>query len=108
MTWAALREGLGGTDWLTPFEALLRKTRPDNVDWVSRRPTMDLKGFTDKPAKWADACRTMQAALVFDGIDAETAVSYSMHSFRHTLPTMGRQLLMSDPHDQCDGQVGCW
>ena len=51
MTWAALRIGLGGTDWLTPLVSELRLARPDGFDWIAQRPTTNLKGFTAKPAE---------------------------------------------------------
>ena len=97
LTWAALRTGFSGRDWGLALLDTLKDAGLPGEDFMAFRPSMDLKGFTNLPADWADCCRAVQAALVCGGVDASAAVSFSTHSFKHLYPTMGRQLGLSDP-----------
>ena len=95
-TWAALRTGFSDCDWVGPWFEALNEAGLPGEDFLVLRPTADFKGFTRKPAKWSDACKAVQTALVLTGCRPDEAVSFSMHSFRHVLPTMARQLLVPD------------
>ena len=94
LLWAALRRGFSNTDWVMAFMLALKEAHLPGPDYLVRRPSRDLKCFTSHPASWADACRCVQAALVVTGLSAESACSYTMHSFRHVYPTVANQLGM--------------
>ena len=70
--------------------------KPPGSDFLVLRPSANLRDFCAKPAKWADACRAVQAALILSGSAPADAVAFRMHSFRHVYPTMVRQLLIPD------------
>ena len=105
LTWAALRRGFSGRDWAAPFLEALASANLPGEDFLVLRPAVNLQSFSAAPAKWADACRAVQAGLVLAGCKPEEAVSFSMHSFRHVYPTMARQLLVPD---SVVGVMGSW
>ena len=105
LTWAALRTGFSGRDWGAALLQTLEEAGLPGSDFMAFRPSMDLKSFTCMPADWADCCRAIQAALVVGGVPAISAVSFSTHSFKHLLPTMGRQLGLTDPQIST---MGAW
>jgi hypothetical protein len=93
LVWAALRMGFGLGEWVSPFVAALSEAGLPRDDFLVLRPTVDLQGFTDQPATWADANRCLHALLVLVGMEAEQAVRFTMHSCRHVYPTCAFQLL---------------
>ena len=74
-------------------------------DFLVFRPNAALDGFSGAPAKWADANRAMHAVLLKIGFDPPTVGLYTMHYFRHTLPTMASQLQVPD---HAIGIMGHW
>ena len=94
LKWAALRTGFSEMDWATNFEAACSDAVLPVPDFLLKRPTSDLKDFTEFPADWSDGNRLLRALLLTLGMDAEKASSFTLHSCRHTYPTFGGQLLM--------------
>ena len=90
--WGALRDGFDG-DWASPFAAALAEAHLPREDYLVLRPTSDFKDFTNHPAMWADANRALHSLLVMTGMDADTAVLFTLHSARHVYPTCAFQLL---------------
>ena len=67
------------------------------VDFLLCAPNSTLTGFTKRPIDWSDATRALHAILRLSGVKLDVAVSYSLHSFKHVYPTVGRQLGLTDP-----------
>ena len=72
---------------------------------VVARPNLALTVFTSSHAKWADANRAMHGVLLAIGLDSPSAGLYTMHSFRHTVPTLASQLQVPD---FAIGIIGHW
>ena len=71
---------------------MLRKMGFPACDHLLKRPSADFLKFGAGPAKWADANRALHVCLRLGRVEASEALTYSMHSMRHLLPTAGRQL----------------
>ena len=94
LRWAALRKGFSQTNWAEHLELSCAEAKLPGPDFFLRRPTADLRGFTDFPADWGDGNRLLRALLVSLGKSAEEASTFTLHSCRHTYPNFGGQLLM--------------
>jgi hypothetical protein len=106
--WAAVRVGISGDDWAAPFVALrdeVLRGHPD-ADWCPPRPDGDdlLPGL---PATYADALLAMRRLLTEPplSLDWTEACTFSLHSWRHWLPTATNQLNVAK-EDRCT--VGHW
>ena len=83
LKWACLRAGFGKSNWGSEFCAACVEASAPGPDFLLRRPTTDLKSFTDEPAEWKDGNRVMHALLMMVGMKAEAAAVYVLHSCRH-------------------------
>ena len=73
-------------------------------DSMCRRISQDLRTFTNRPADWADMNRVLHAALVILGMQAPQACAFTMHSFRHVMPTCAFQLKLAEAEVKAMGQ----
>ena len=81
MLWAALRSGFKEeVAWTAAFIQALCEAGLPKQDFLVLRPTSDFKEFTNHPATWVDANRSLHALLAMDGMKPEVATCFSMHS----------------------------
>ena len=95
--WGMLREGLAVQDWPSRWLARLAEAGLPGPDFILLAPTSDMRGFTNRLARFQDVQNAMRMILMSDPLkfSAEVALSYSLHSWRHLYNTAGRQLRMS-------------
>ena len=97
ITWGALRLGLSKADWAAPFFESLQEFGFPGKDYLITSPKVNMMGFTQTPARWADAQRGIHAALIDVGVPVDEAITYTLHSFKHLFVTAGRQLQIPEP-----------
>lgn len=61
--------------------------------------------FTPRIAGFSGGIRMMRSLLILAGMEAEDAIRYTLHSWRHLLPTMARQLRLSGSEQV---EIGHW
>jgi len=103
--WAALRQGVAGTDWGAHWLTQLTKAGLPGPDFLLKAPSLDLRSFKASVATYSDVSAVMRALLMLSGSDAAEALAFTPHSWRHIYPTMGRQLQVPDAQLE---DVGHW
>lgn len=102
--WACPRKGLTESSWCADWRDLQRKAVPEDADWCLPMPTVESYDSTE-PATYTDALGMLRAILVLQGMSQEEAATFSLHSFRHWLPTVANQLMVGEEDRQ---RIGHW
>ena len=106
MYWVCPRRSVSGVDWIPLWLKCMNLFDLPSSDFMCRRISQDLRTFTNRPADWADMNRVLHAALVILGMQAPQACAFTMHSFRHVMPTCAFQLKLAEPEVKAMGQWG--
>jgi hypothetical protein len=103
--WAAIRAGFTHTDWAGHWVAELEEAFLPAEDFVLRAVSRNGCRFTPRMSCFNDAMAMMRSLLILGGMEADVALQFTLHSWRHLLPTAARQLRLSDS-DQVE--IGHW
>ena len=106
MVWVCPRRSISGLDWLVPWLSTMESFSLPAPDFILRALTSDFRGFTTRPADWQVMSRTLHATLISLGMPSRDACRFTMHSFRHLLPSCAFQLKMPEPEVKSMGQWG--
>ena len=96
ITWAALRIGVSGRDWVLKWLEILSHHGLPGKDFVILAPSHDLKSFKDLVANFYHSQSMLRTLLLHSGFTTSEAMTFSCHSWRHLFPTAGRQLRLSN------------
>ena len=104
-SWVAPRLGLNGRDWALPWITLLTEQGMPGKDFLLFRPKGDLSGFSAKPAEHADMTNMLRVIVMKApfSMTADEAVEWTPHGPRHFIPSVARNLGMSDEIVNCLG-----
>ena len=90
--WFCSRQGLKG-DWAVTWFTTLTSQALPGPDFILFAPNSSFDAWLGRPAEYADIRRSLHFIIfTFLGYDAETAVEFNPHSFRHFLVESGQQL----------------
>jgi hypothetical protein len=103
--WAALRKGFLGTDWAGSWVDALSEAGLPGRDFVLTAASYDMQTFTRRIARYNDGVGLMRALLILSGMEADVSLRFTLHSWRHLMPTMARQLRPPE-HEQVE--IGHW
>lgn len=103
--WAALRQGFLNIDWAGSWVDVLAEAGLPGKDFVLAAASFDMQTFTRRIARYSDGVGLMRALLVLSGMEAEASLKFTLHSWRHLMPTMARQLRLPE-HEQVE--IGHW
>ena len=103
--WAALRCGFTNTDWAARWLFQLGEAGLPGPDYTVRAVSKDGCRFTARIGGFNDGISMMRSLLIIAGMSAEDAVTYTMHSWRHLMPTAARQLRLTDSEQV---EIGHW
>ena len=107
MSWTCPRRSISNLEWVHPWLKVMGKFDLPGEDYLIRRVSTDLMSFTFQPAEWNDMNRLLHAVLISHcGLDSRSACTFTMHSFRHLLPTCAFQLGVPEPEVEAMGQWG--
>ena len=103
--WAALRVGFTGVDWAAAWVDVMAEHDLPGPDFVVKSLSRNMVKFTPRIGTYNDGSSALRALLVFSGMNAEDALQFTLHSWRHLFPTAGRQLSLPE-HEQVE--MGHW
>lgn len=103
--WAALRIGFSKTDWASSWVEVLSDAGLPGDDYVLRAVSRDASRFTRRIAGYNDGVCMMRTLLILSGMEADAAIKLTLHSWRHLMPTMARQLRLPE-NEQVE--IGHW
>jgi hypothetical protein len=107
--WFADRHGFRKKNWAEPWIADLVRFASPGPDFIMCAPTASLDGFLPRPAEYADMRRSLHVILMILGMNANAAVEYNPHGFRHVLVSAGQQLRSQGVVDEGDlERLGHW
>ena len=104
-TFAVLRVGCTQRDWVEQWLHELNEHGLPGKDFVLLRPSMSATTFTMSVADYTDVNSAMRLLLQTHGFSVEDSLGWTLHSWRHLLPTMSRQL--RHPNAETN-EIGHW
>ena len=91
--WFADRVGFGGKDWAEDWYSELRAANLPGGDFLVFAANGAMDAWLPRPAEYSDARRALHLLLLLScRLNAEQAVEYNPHGFRHILVSAGQQL----------------
>ena len=96
VTFAALRVGASGDDWGSRWLQELHVHGLPGPDYLILRPQRNAAGFLPAIAEYNDINSAMRLLLQEQGFSAEESLKWTLHSWRHWMPTCSRQLRHPD------------
>jgi hypothetical protein len=90
--WFADRHGFSGSMWAEHWLKNLKEFANPGPDFLMCAPSASLDGFLERPAEYGDMRRSLHVVLMILGMNAQSAVEYNPHGFRHVLVSVGQQL----------------
>ena len=106
MMWVCPRRSVSGLDWMPVWIKVMSRHGFPAADHLLKCMTANFRGFTNRPADWQTMNRALHATLISFGLSAQRACVFTMHSFRHLLPSCAFQLKMAEPDVKSMGQWG--
>ena len=91
--WFADKTGFSGRQWAVEWLEALCDSGLPGPDFVLKAANNAGDEWTDRPAEYGDVRRMLHLMLImYMGVEAEVAVTFNPHGFRHVLVTAGQQL----------------
>ena len=103
--WAALRAGFTNRDWAASWVDVLGEAGLPGDDFVLKGVSRDASNFTQRIAGFNDGISMMRMLLILAGMEADAAIKFTLHSWRHLVPTMSRQLRLPEAEQI---EIGHW
>ena len=105
--WAAFRNGFTNSDWAGNWVQQLEEVGLPKDDHVLLAVSRDGCNFspTNRVAGFNDGIAMMRHLLIIAGMEPSVALTFTLHSWRHLLPTAARQLRLSETEHV---EIGHW